>query len=181
MLSGYEKYQFYEIENYKIEFYRYKNDFSYSQFSQYKFFIIVTDKSTGVQILKITANEKRMYDLVIDLYQYNMYSSYMIASERVWFSPDENGIEFIIEISAIPVDYPTELEYSKLIFYQYDRINNSVIPRISINLDEFQIEDFVYQAWLTLEGLTHLKDIGRSEIDDYLDFLGANQDAINLE
>ena len=174
-------YKFYDISNYRIEFIREENQFHYSEFSKYKFTIRFKDKTMGTILLQIYANEKQMYELVIALYQYNMYSYEQMSSERVWFGLDTNGVRFILEFSTIFVDYPTELEKSKFIMYQYNHYSNSIIPRLSFIMDEFQIEEFAYQAWLMLEGLTYIKDIGHSEIDDYLDFIGVNMDSINLD
>ena len=176
-----EKYETYFISNYKIEFIRYPSQFYYTQFSQYTFIIKFIEKDTNNIILSINANEKYMYDFIVNMYQYNMYSSDVMSSERVWFSPDVNGNRYIAEITACYEDYPTELEFSIFTIFEYSHITDTVIPRITIKMDEYQIEEMLMQAFKTLEGLDYLSKIQRSEVDDYLDFLGLNNDAINFE
>lgn len=178
-----DKHTFYIIGNYKIEFHRTMNPFSYSPYSKYKFTIQFKDTTTDLILAQIETNEKRMYDLVINLYQYNMYSFYQMYNERIWFDPNTNGEIFILEIqdlndTVLEFD-EIEIYMSKLTLCQYNQYNGFTLPRISILFNQYQLEDFIYQAFLTLEGINNIKEISRSEWDEYLDFCRENDDAIN--
>jgi hypothetical protein len=162
-----EKFQIFEIGNYRIEFYRKVRKFSYSKFSQFEFLIIFCDRSTGVILFKINTNEKRIYNLVIELYQYNTYGIDSMISDRIWFDPDINGEQYIISVDHIPYEYPVESEVSKVTIVQYNSYTNFTIPRLVIDMDEYQIEEFVYNAWCMLEGLFYLYELGRADIDEY--------------
>ena len=150
---------------------------------QYHFKILFKELSTDLVLVQIDTNEKRMYDLVINLYQYNMYSAYQIYNERIWFDSNENGDILILEVQDLNdsiLEYEEiEINNTKLTLYQYNQYTGVQLPRLTITMNQYQLEDFVFQAWLTLEGLDSIKNICRSELDDYLDLLCENNDAIN--
>ena len=177
------KYSFYIIDNYKIEFYRTKSQFSYSKYSQYHFKILFKELNTDLVLVQIDTNEKRMYDLVINMYQYNMYSVYQIYNESVWFDANLNGDIFILEVEdlndSILEFEEIEVYKTKLTLQQYNQYTGIQLPRLTITMNQYQFEEFIAQAWLVLEGIESIRDICRSELDEYLDFFCENNDAIN--
>ena len=150
------------------------------EFSNYKFTINFIEKETSRVLLSIDTNEKYIYDMVMNLYQYNLYSSYEMSNERVWFNIDPYHNRFIFELSSIYSESPTELEYSNFIVYQYNTESDTVLTRLILIIDEFQIEDFLLTAWKTIQDLDYLSSIGKSELKEYIEFLNYDP-KLNLE
>ena len=172
--------RFYYIDNYTIEIIRVPNPCSYTEYSRYKFSIIFRDKNTGVIIVQIETNEKYIFKFVLSMYQYNMYTYDTMENERAWFDPDVLGNRYIIEVSVVGQDYPTEINISRLSVYSYNQNTGEVIQRLSFKLDEYELDDLLFQFWVSLYGLTYLNELAKTELDCYLNDMGLDLSEIEI-
>lgn len=179
-----EKSSVFYIQNFKIEFTRTPKRFVYTEYSRYNFKITFKDRYSDIILVEINTNEKRLYEFILESYQYLMNGNSVIG-DKVYFDANENGDRYIIEYCALYSDSPTDEDWSQFIIWQVNEYYGTCYQRLSFAINEFQIDDLVFAAWESLEGLDYLSMVGndmegylsfRQDFEDYIDFCGNNMD-----